>query len=42
MLLNLWKGANNINGGVLVVMSNLTTLELNEDQSILSVGPAYR
>ncbi|KAJ5754915.1 hypothetical protein N7533_004458 [Penicillium manginii] len=36
------KGANNIDGGVLVVMSNLTTLQLNADQSIVSVGPAYR
>ena len=36
------QGSNNINGGVLVVMSNLTTMELNEDKSILSVGPAYR
>ncbi|KAJ5098293.1 hypothetical protein N7532_005294 [Penicillium argentinense] len=36
------KGSNSINGGVLVVMSNLTTMHLNEDKSILSVGPAYR
>ncbi|KAJ5740198.1 hypothetical protein N7493_000070 [Penicillium malachiteum] len=36
------RGSNNINNGVLVVMSNLTTLELNDDQSILSVGPGYR
>ncbi|KAJ5321366.1 hypothetical protein N7476_004368 [Penicillium atrosanguineum] len=36
------RGSNNINGGVLVVMSNLTTMELKEDKSILSVGPAYR
>lgn len=36
------QGANNIDNGVLMVMSNLTTLELNEDKSVLSVGPAYR
>ncbi|KAJ5893647.1 hypothetical protein N7495_005338 [Penicillium taxi] len=36
------RGSNNINGGVLIVMSNLTTLELNDDKSILSVGSAYR
>ncbi|KAI9375463.1 hypothetical protein BJX61DRAFT_128360 [Aspergillus egyptiacus] len=36
------RGSNNIDNGVLIVMSNLDTLELNEDQSILSVGPAYR
>ena len=36
------QGSNNIDDGVLIVMSNLTTLELSEDQSILSVGPAYR
>ncbi|KAK6853706.1 hypothetical protein PG995_010518 [Apiospora arundinis] len=35
-------GANNIDNGVLMVMSNLTTLELNADKSVLSVGPAYR
>lgn len=37
-----WQGANNINDGVLIVMSNLTTLRLSEDESLLSVGPAYR
>lgn len=36
------KGANNINDGVLVVLSNLTTLELSEKKDVLSVGPAYR
>ncbi|KAF7596948.1 hypothetical protein BBP40_011314 [Aspergillus hancockii] len=36
------RGSNNIDNGVLIVMSNLTTLELSEDQSTLSVGPAYR
>ncbi|KAL2813484.1 hypothetical protein BDW59DRAFT_178221 [Aspergillus cavernicola] len=36
------KGSNNIDDGVLIVMSNLDTLKLSEDQSILSVGPAYR
>ncbi|PBP17938.1 putative fad binding domain-containing protein [Diplocarpon rosae] len=34
-------GANNINHGVLMVMSNLTTLHLSSDQSVLSLGPAY-
>ncbi|PWY89649.1 6-hydroxy-D-nicotine oxidase [Aspergillus sclerotioniger CBS 115572] len=36
------RGSNNIDNGVLVVMSNLTTLSLSEDQSIVSIGPAYR
>ncbi|KAJ5654157.1 hypothetical protein N7490_001160 [Penicillium lividum] len=36
------RGSNNIDGGVLVVMSNLTTLQLSHDESIVSVGPAYR
>ncbi|KAJ5757808.1 uncharacterized protein N7511_006502 [Penicillium nucicola] len=36
------RGSNNINDGVLIVMSNLTTLALNEDQSLVSVGPSYR
>ncbi|KAJ5690414.1 hypothetical protein N7462_004806 [Penicillium macrosclerotiorum] len=36
------RGSNNINDGVLIVMSNLTTLELNQDKSIISVGPGYR
>ncbi|OGM50971.1 putative 6-hydroxy-D-nicotine oxidase [Aspergillus bombycis] len=36
------RGSNNIDDGVLVVMSNLTTLELSEDQSIVSVGPSHR
>jgi hypothetical protein len=36
------QGSNNIDNGVLVVMSNLTTMELNEDKSVLSLGPAYR
>ena len=35
-------GANNVNNGVLVVMSNMTTFELNADKSILSVGPSYK
>lgn len=35
-------GANNVDNGVLIVMSNLTTFELNADKSILSVGPSYR
>ncbi|KAK8119668.1 uncharacterized protein PG998_004294 [Apiospora kogelbergensis] len=37
-----FPGANSIDNGVLMVMSNLTTLELNADKSVLSVGPAYR
>ncbi|CAG8008186.1 unnamed protein product [Penicillium olsonii] len=36
------RGSNNINDGVLIVMSNLTTLELNEDHSIVSIGPSHR
>ncbi|GFN16475.1 hypothetical protein AtubIFM55763_010310 [Aspergillus tubingensis] len=36
------RGSNNIDKGVLIVMSNLTTLELSDDQSVVSVGPAYR
>lgn len=36
------QGSNNIDNGVLIVMSNLTTLELSDDQSVVSVGPAYR
>ncbi|KAL2870596.1 FAD-binding oxidoreductase [Aspergillus lucknowensis] len=36
------RGSNNIDNGVLIVMSALDTLELSEDQAILSVGPAYR
>ena len=35
-------GANNVNNGVLMVMSNMTTFELNADRSILSVGPSYK
>ncbi|RAK96785.1 FAD-binding oxidoreductase, partial [Aspergillus ibericus CBS 121593] len=36
------RGSNNIDNGVLIVMSNLTTLVLSEDESIVSVGPGYR
>ncbi|CAG7937864.1 unnamed protein product [Penicillium nalgiovense] len=36
------RGSNNIDNGVLIVMSNLTTLELSKDQSIVSIGPSYR
>ncbi|KAL3489512.1 hypothetical protein BJX62DRAFT_239046 [Aspergillus germanicus] len=36
------RGSNNIDNGVLIVMSALNTLELNDDQSLLSVGPSYR
>ncbi|KAL5363590.1 hypothetical protein BJX96DRAFT_187108 [Aspergillus floccosus] len=36
------RGSNNIDNGVLVVMSNLTTMKLSSDQSVLSLGPAYR
>ncbi|KAK0101937.1 hypothetical protein ONS95_001254 [Cadophora gregata] len=35
-------GANNIDNGVLMVMSNLTTMRLSSDKSILSVGPSWR
>ncbi|KAL2067082.1 hypothetical protein VTL71DRAFT_1506 [Oculimacula yallundae] len=35
-------GSNNIDNGVLMVMSNMTTLSLSSDKSVLSVGPAYR
>ncbi|KAH7385045.1 hypothetical protein BKA64DRAFT_156473 [Cadophora sp. MPI-SDFR-AT-0126] len=35
-------GANNIDNGVLMVMSKLTTLSLSSDKSVLSVGPSYR
>ncbi|KAL4862150.1 hypothetical protein BDV12DRAFT_207443 [Aspergillus spectabilis] len=36
------RGSNNIDDGVLIVMSSLNTLELSADQSLLSVGPSYR
>ncbi|PWY74321.1 FAD-binding domain-containing protein [Aspergillus heteromorphus CBS 117.55] len=36
------RGSNNIDDGVLVVMSNLTTLELSDDRSVVSIGPGYR
>ncbi|OJJ96633.1 hypothetical protein ASPACDRAFT_81293 [Aspergillus aculeatus ATCC 16872] len=36
------RGSNNIDDGVLIVMSNLTTLELNADQSLLHMGPGFR
>ncbi|BAE58645.1 hypothetical protein AFCA_006635 [Aspergillus flavus] len=36
------RGSNNIDNGVLIVMSNLTTLELSDDKSIVSVGPSHR
>lgn len=39
---NLGQGANNINDGVLMVMSNMTTFQLSQDQSVLSVGPSFR
>ncbi|CZS88437.1 related to 6-HYDROXY-D-NICOTINE OXIDASE [Rhynchosporium agropyri] len=35
-------GANNIDNGVLMVMSNMTSLYLSPDKTILSIGPAYR
>ncbi|PBP18029.1 hypothetical protein BUE80_DR011177 [Diplocarpon rosae] len=35
-------GSNNINNGVLMVMSNLTTLHLSSDQSVLSLGRILR
>ncbi|KAG2413183.1 hypothetical protein HFD88_002372 [Aspergillus terreus] len=36
------RGSNNIDNGVLIVMSNLTTMKLSPDHSVLSLGPAYR
>ncbi|KAL3423073.1 FAD binding domain protein [Phlyctema vagabunda] len=36
------KGANSIDDGVLMVLTNLTTLELSADKSTLFVGPAFR
>lgn len=36
------QGANSINDGVLIVLTNLTTMHLSHDHSVLSVGPAYR
>ncbi|KAI5301739.1 hypothetical protein KEM56_001408, partial [Ascosphaera pollenicola] len=36
------KGANNIDDGVLIVMSNLTELCLSSDQKVVSVGPSHR
>ncbi|THV45869.1 hypothetical protein BGAL_0442g00060 [Botrytis galanthina] len=36
------KGSNNIDNGVLIVMSNLTTLSISDDYSTLSVGPSHR
>ncbi|KAF7718012.1 Solanapyrone synthase [Penicillium ucsense] len=36
------QGSNNIDDGVLIVMSNLTTMALSRDHSVLSLGPAYR
>ncbi|PYH40334.1 FAD-binding oxidoreductase [Aspergillus saccharolyticus JOP 1030-1] len=36
------RGSNNIDDGVLIVMSNLTTLELSADQSVLHLGPGFR
>ena len=35
-------GANNIDDGVLMVMSELKALELNADKSVLSIGPAWK
>ncbi|CAF9930087.1 MAG: hypothetical protein ALECFALPRED_004513 [Alectoria fallacina] len=35
-------GANNINDGVLMVLSNITTFRLSQDQTVLSVGPSYK
>ncbi|KAI1857468.1 hypothetical protein JX265_011203 [Neoarthrinium moseri] len=36
------KGSNNIDDGILVVMSNLTALELSDDKSTLTMGPGHR
>ncbi|KAL2140410.1 hypothetical protein VTI28DRAFT_3830 [Corynascus sepedonium] len=36
------RGSNNIDDGVLIVMTELNTMKLSEDQSILHLGPAYR
>ncbi|KAH8681692.1 hypothetical protein BX600DRAFT_429611 [Xylariales sp. PMI_506] len=36
------KGSNDIDDGVLMVMSNLTTLQISEDLSTVVVGPGYR
>ncbi|KAL4978282.1 hypothetical protein BDW66DRAFT_158361 [Aspergillus desertorum] len=36
------RGSNNIDGGVLIVMSKLDTMELSDDQSILRLGPSHR
>ncbi|KFY91859.1 hypothetical protein V498_05286, partial [Pseudogymnoascus sp. VKM F-4517 (FW-2822)] len=36
------KGANNIDDGVLMVMSNLTHMSVSPDKKTLSVGPGYR
>ncbi|KAG4434152.1 hypothetical protein IFR05_010373 [Cadophora sp. M221] len=35
-------GANNIDNSVLMVMSNLTTLSLSSDKTLLSLGPSHR
>lgn len=42
MLKGVGQGANNIDDGVLMVMSNLTTFQLSQDKSVLSIGPSYR
>ncbi|KFY05073.1 hypothetical protein O988_00289 [Pseudogymnoascus sp. VKM F-3808] len=36
------KGANNIDDGILMVMSNLTHMSVSADKKTLSVGPGYR
>lgn len=35
------KGANNIDNGVLIVLSNLTSIALSPDKKTLSVGPGF-
>ncbi|EAW14270.1 FAD-binding oxidoreductase [Aspergillus clavatus NRRL 1] len=35
------RGSNNIDDGVLIVLSNLTTMALSQDHSVLSLGPSY-
>ncbi len=37
-----FQGANNIDDGVLMVMSNMTTLALSKSDTVLSIGPSYR
>ncbi|OBT50990.1 hypothetical protein VE04_07938 [Pseudogymnoascus sp. 24MN13] len=36
------KGSNNIDDGVLMVLSNLTTLSISADHNTVSIGPSHR